>query len=724
MCGGSGQDSRARLLFSRSPPSAHDGVDAADGSIIDLLGEIHAYSSASARDPGMGGVGLIFLVAIGCSQQEELKPDPGVSPFYPGPTAERRTRAAPAAGRDRRRSGRGRRRAGPRGPLRPEDVERQLRIALRAAEKGDSARAVALLDRILALEPANREALLGRAADRAGAGAAGHLAGRERLAALEKAGALVGRSAAPTRSRTSGSSSCFATCSTRRSGTNAQQGRYDRAVAVLKEAYEAGFEPSTASSTTRNWPSSARRRGTRRWSRASTRRTSPGPATGSRPLRPAPQLRVRLQRQGPGRQAALARPVQGEGRAGRHLGHLVQALPQGHPRPGPALPQAPPPRLRDHRPGLSSRTPRTRRTARQYVKQFVQESGIPYPIAMGDERSSRRSPTSTRYPDHAPHRPRREGPAARRRRPGGPARRSTPPSRSCWPSPRQGGRHQTITAAADGKEAPSSPALPRPSPRRRIAEAAYMSRGSFIRPSFDREFVLPDQPTAIGSTVGACTRPQTCGVCKRPLPTVPFAPLPHRYNLRSFTVSDIPWWHDSIVGAVSRPRRSPNVHWEIAGRRSSPWTLERAALIRPSSVCSRTGSPAREMEAVREHLVEGCEACRERWPVSPEESGPQDTMIFEDHLTPRRREDGGDKGESQNTFVVAESCPAAPTGPTRDGGQTAEPTFVFEGRRPRKPETDRPGRGDRGRTVGSDGRGGCHGSDLAATADGGIRGRQ
>ena len=44
------------------------------------------------------------------------------------------------------------------------EVERQLRVALRTAQKGDPAVAADLLDQVLAIEPINREALLGRAA--------------------------------------------------------------------------------------------------------------------------------------------------------------------------------------------------------------------------------------------------------------------------------------------------------------------------------------------------------------------------------------------------------------------------------------------------------------------------------------------------------------------------------------------------------------------------------
>ena len=43
------------------------------------------------------------------------------------------------------------------------EVERQLRVALRTAQKGDPLVAAELLDKVLAIEPVNREALLGRA---------------------------------------------------------------------------------------------------------------------------------------------------------------------------------------------------------------------------------------------------------------------------------------------------------------------------------------------------------------------------------------------------------------------------------------------------------------------------------------------------------------------------------------------------------------------------------
>jgi thiol-disulfide isomerase/thioredoxin len=191
-------------------------------------------------------LGLVLLAAIGCSKQEELVPDPGVSPFYPGPKAESPGGPATAATAGARAvDASDREGAGPRipdGPLRPEDVERQLRIALRAATKGDAARAIPLLDRILDLEPANREALLGRAAiameqsQRAASPA-------ERAAALEKAGELVRRLRRTYEKSTKQELDLYARVLYDQLLTDTKQGHYDRAAAALKEVAQAGFEP-------------------------------------------------------------------------------------------------------------------------------------------------------------------------------------------------------------------------------------------------------------------------------------------------------------------------------------------------------------------------------------------------------------------------------------------------------------------------------------------------
>lgn len=195
-------------------------------------------------------VGLVLLAAIGCSKQEELVPDPGVSPFYPGPKAESRpaTPGGPAAAApagDRSVDPSDRAGSGPQipdGPLRPEDVERQLRIALRAATKGDAARAIPLLDRILDLEPANREAMLGRAAI---AMEQSQRAAKpeERAAALEKAGVLVRALRRTYEKSTRPELELFARVLYDQMRTATKEGHYDRAAAALKEVSQAGFEP-------------------------------------------------------------------------------------------------------------------------------------------------------------------------------------------------------------------------------------------------------------------------------------------------------------------------------------------------------------------------------------------------------------------------------------------------------------------------------------------------
>ncbi len=50
----------------------------------------------------------------------------------------------------------------PSGPLRPDEVEKQIRIAMHSAQKGETVKAGQLLDQVLAVEPLNREALAGR----------------------------------------------------------------------------------------------------------------------------------------------------------------------------------------------------------------------------------------------------------------------------------------------------------------------------------------------------------------------------------------------------------------------------------------------------------------------------------------------------------------------------------------------------------------------------------
>ena len=127
--------------------------------------------------------------------------DPGVSPFYPGPKESAKASPSPDAARgpsavETAATGGDRAGSDPANSatsdamVRPEDVERQLLIAMRTAAKGETAKAVSSLDRILAIQPQNRAALLGRASI-AMRQSESEPAAADRTAALEKAGTLI-----------------------------------------------------------------------------------------------------------------------------------------------------------------------------------------------------------------------------------------------------------------------------------------------------------------------------------------------------------------------------------------------------------------------------------------------------------------------------------------------------------------------------------------------------
>ena len=115
------------------------------------------------------------LALVGCSQEEPLEADPGVSPFYPAPAASNGVSTGPtgAALTDPRSAASAGKEPGTAASradstkidarFGTNEVERQLRVALRAAQKGDPGVAAELLDKVLAIEPINREALMGRA---------------------------------------------------------------------------------------------------------------------------------------------------------------------------------------------------------------------------------------------------------------------------------------------------------------------------------------------------------------------------------------------------------------------------------------------------------------------------------------------------------------------------------------------------------------------------------
>jgi thiol-disulfide isomerase/thioredoxin len=185
----------------------------------------------------------LLLASIGlpgCSQEEELKLDPGVSPFYPGVSATEgaSTKAdagQPVGSKTKLEA------AVPGEPIRPEDVEKQLRVALRAVQKGEKAKAGLLLDQILDVEPLNREALAGR----------GIVALEQFMAAssLPDQDAAISRAAEVARvlHRTQEAPKkreidIYARALTGEAKVRALQGKNDRALAILKEATDAGLE--------------------------------------------------------------------------------------------------------------------------------------------------------------------------------------------------------------------------------------------------------------------------------------------------------------------------------------------------------------------------------------------------------------------------------------------------------------------------------------------------
>lgn len=118
-------------------------------------------------------LGFITAIALsGCSgEKEPVELDPGVSPFYPGPakSTSGATAAGPAQTQPAASTG-GPQSVAASGKEERLDttfganaVERQLRLAQRTARDGDRAKAGEMLDRILATEPVNREALYQRA---------------------------------------------------------------------------------------------------------------------------------------------------------------------------------------------------------------------------------------------------------------------------------------------------------------------------------------------------------------------------------------------------------------------------------------------------------------------------------------------------------------------------------------------------------------------------------
>jgi thiol-disulfide isomerase/thioredoxin len=121
--------------------------------------------------------GWAFPALTGCSREENLEPDPGASPFYPGPAdpkgASNQPNKGDAKGVGQTAASSSASDPGSTGALGSDeldtrfgtnDIERQVRKALRTARNGDQVSSARMLDQVLAKEPMHREALTGRAA--------------------------------------------------------------------------------------------------------------------------------------------------------------------------------------------------------------------------------------------------------------------------------------------------------------------------------------------------------------------------------------------------------------------------------------------------------------------------------------------------------------------------------------------------------------------------------
>jgi thiol-disulfide isomerase/thioredoxin len=189
----------------------------------------------------------------GCSQEEQLEPDPGASPFYPAPAdpkaASNQGDKAKAAGigqagvasaapdqRDKGSSGSDEldTRFG------TNDIERQVRKALRTARNGDPETAAKMLDQVLAVEPIHREALTRRAA-LALEQSQKAKSPDERAAALGKAADLVRSLFRAYEAPKENEKELFGRILYNQVRMMTEKGRFDEVVPLLKEASDADF---------------------------------------------------------------------------------------------------------------------------------------------------------------------------------------------------------------------------------------------------------------------------------------------------------------------------------------------------------------------------------------------------------------------------------------------------------------------------------------------------
>ena len=199
--------------------------------------------------------GWVCLALAGCSQQEEhLEADAGVSPFNQGQSdlksAAVNSEKGAESGKGPSGANAGKGDTAVPGPAEASkidarfgtnEVERQLRIALRTAQKGDPAVAAELLGKVLAAEPINREALLGSAAlALRQSGAAKSL--DERAAAVDKAVGMIRALRRAYDSLKPHEQDLAKRVLYAQLRLVVDQGNFDQSLVSLKEASELGFD--------------------------------------------------------------------------------------------------------------------------------------------------------------------------------------------------------------------------------------------------------------------------------------------------------------------------------------------------------------------------------------------------------------------------------------------------------------------------------------------------
>jgi thiol-disulfide isomerase/thioredoxin len=193
---------------------------------------------------------LAFTVP-GCSDPDPLVPDPGASPFYPGLNAES---GAPSSSRALHSPAGG---VGPASAVseatssEPVDadidsasVDRRMKIALRTMQKGEPAKAAAILESVLKSEPAHREALIARASlyieEARLATTPEH-----RLTAASKAAELMRRCVRMIESPKPMDIELLGAALYGEAHAYSALGQYDKAIASLRESSNGGFDAFT-----------------------------------------------------------------------------------------------------------------------------------------------------------------------------------------------------------------------------------------------------------------------------------------------------------------------------------------------------------------------------------------------------------------------------------------------------------------------------------------------